>query len=115
MTFHASQPRFTRHEFGKHSGVSRRPGTVLAIVLVALLTGACATTLGPLPTGQIYVSDIHNNRIVRVNDMTGGAGPHSVPSARVSTSSTALPGSSSGKVPKAPRASGVTARPRHGS
>jgi hypothetical protein len=42
---------------------------------VALLTGACTVGSGLIPppagAGQIFIADTGNNRIVRINDMTG--------------------------------------------
>jgi hypothetical protein len=56
-------------------GGARRPGILLALVVAATLTAAC--NIGGIPilppggSGQIYVADGLNNRIIRMNDMTG--------------------------------------------
>ncbi|MDI6773259.1 MAG: hypothetical protein QME77_11835 [bacterium] len=43
-----------------------------AIVLATILATACGViSVTPPLTGQIYVADRLNNRIVRINDMTG--------------------------------------------
>src|SRR3989304_2549024 len=51
----------------------RRTGTrALMLGFVVLLTTACTITgLVPIGAGQIFITDFSNNRIVRINDMTG--------------------------------------------
>jgi hypothetical protein len=50
-------------------GIVRSLGVGFAAILMAACGGAGVVTLPP--GGQIFVADTSNNRIVRINDMTG--------------------------------------------
>src|SRR3989449_4562856 len=43
----------------------------VCLVLVAIGTSACTGVISPPPVPKIYVADESNNRIVRMDDMTG--------------------------------------------
>src|SRR5439155_1519826 len=43
----------------------------VCLILVAIGTSACTGVISPPPVPKIYVADESNNRIVRMDDMTG--------------------------------------------
>src|SRR5947209_20201524 len=43
----------------------------VCLLLVAIGTSACNGVISPPPVPKIYVADASNNRIVRMDDMTG--------------------------------------------
>src|SRR5207249_9794881 len=52
-------------------GMEARFGGGVCLLLMAIGTSACTGVISPPPVPKIYVADESNNRIVRMDDMTG--------------------------------------------
>src|SRR5438876_11727793 len=52
-------------------GMEARFAGGVCLILVAIGTSACTGVISPPPVPKIYVADESNNRIVRMDDMTG--------------------------------------------
>ena len=52
-------------------GMEARFAGGVCLILVAIGTAACTGVISPPPVPKIYVADASNNRIVRMDDMTG--------------------------------------------
>src|SRR5207249_8368366 len=52
-------------------GMEARFAGGVCLLLVAIGTSACTGVISPPPVPKIYVADESNNRIVRMDDMTG--------------------------------------------
>src|SRR5438034_6227938 len=58
---------------GYLGGMEARFAGGVCLLLVAIGTSACNGVISPPPVPKIYVADTSNNRIVRMDDMTGAA------------------------------------------
>src|SRR5437899_12738395 len=56
---------------GGLGGMEARFAGGVCLILVAIGTSACTGVISPPPVPKIYVADESNNRIVRMDDMTG--------------------------------------------
>jgi len=56
---------------GYLGGMEARFAGGVCLLLVAIGTSACTGVISPPPVPKIYVADASNNRIVRMDDMTG--------------------------------------------